>query len=362
MATVYEPWTDTEETTRQQSPKNKRSGKAPASRKRQSNQRRGKASRQPVKSAAKPVDSQPLPAKKPMFKARPESPGINWWITGWIVILHVGVLAAPFTFTWEALGLVVLLHWITGGLGVCLGYHRLFTHGSFSTYRPIRWLLGVCGVLSGEGSATDWVANHRKHHALSDKEGDPHSPHDGASWSHFFWLFPAMTNEHYGSHVRRWAPDVAKDSVLLWIGRLQLPLHFALGGALLGAGWAWGGAAMGLSFLVWGMFVRLVFVLHSTWLVNSASHMWGYTNYEAGDDSRNNWFVALLTYGEGWHNNHHAYPRMANHGHRWWEIDLTFRMLRLMQRLGLAWNVVDYKHKHREEGSNVQSTDVRKAA
>jgi stearoyl-CoA desaturase (delta-9 desaturase) len=360
MASVYEPLTDSEEPLVQ--PCSKRNSKSRSPSKRKSPGRPYQPSRSKARRnrrAAKPVVET---AAKPMFKARPDSPGINWWIAGWIGLIHLGVLAAPFTFTWEALGLVVLLHWITGGLGVCLGYHRLFTHGSFSTYRPIRWLLGALGVLSGEGSATDWVANHRKHHALSDKEGDPHSPHDGPWWSHMLWLFPAMTNEVYGAHVRRWAPDLMKDSVLLWIGRLQLPLHFALAAGLFCAGWAWGGLAMGTSFLVWGMFVRLTFVLHSTWLVNSASHMWGYTNYEAGDDSRNNWLVALLTYGEGWHNNHHAYPRMANHGHRWWEIDLTFRMLRLMQRLGLAWNVVDYKHKHRGQDSPAAKREVREAA
>ncbi|MGE3776706.1 MAG: fatty acid desaturase, partial [Pirellulaceae bacterium] len=106
------------------------------------------------------------------------------------------------------------------------------------------------------------------------------------------------------------------------------------------------GTYLAWSLVLWGMFVRLVFVLHSTWFVNSASHMWGYRNYETTDESRNNWWVALLTYGEGWHNNHHAYPRMANHGHRWWEIDLTFRTIRLMQKLGLAWGVVDYKHRN----------------
>ena len=99
------------------------------------------------------------------------------------------------------------------------------------------------------------------------------------------------------------------------------------------------------SFVVWGVFVRLVFVLHSTWFVNSASHMWGYRNYETTDDSRNNWWVALITYGEGWHNNHHAYPRMAPHGHKWWEIDVTFLTIRVMQAFGLAWDVVDYKRR-----------------
>ena len=104
---------------------------------------------------------------------------------------------------------------------------------------------------------------------------------------------------------------------------------------------------MAWSFVVWGVFVRLVFVLHSTWLVNSASHMWGYRNYPTSDDSRNNWWVALLTYGEGWHNNHHAYPRMARHGHRWWEVDATFLTIRVLRALGLAWNVVDHQHRKR---------------
>jgi stearoyl-CoA desaturase (delta-9 desaturase) len=300
--------------------------------------RKGHSPRNPKPAAA--------PTAKPLFKARPAAIGINWPIAGWLLLLHVGALAAPFTFTWQGLVLMFVLHWITGGLGVCLGYHRLLTHGSFRTFRPVRWLLGVLGVLSGEGSAVDWVANHRKHHALSDKEGDPHSPRDGAWWSHVFWIVPQMADADYHAHVRRWSPDVARDRGLLWIGRFQLPLHFVLGIGLLAVGWAFGGWSLGVSLMVWGLFVRLVFVLHSTWLVNSASHMWGYRNYESGDDSRNNWLVALFTYGEGWHNNHHAYPRMAQHGHRWWEIDLTFRVIRLLQRVGLVWDVVDYKHKH----------------
>jgi len=124
---------------------------------------------------------------------------------------------------------------------------------------------------------------------------------------------------------------------------LFLPLHIGLGVALTTLGYAIGGGEMALSLLVWGMFVRMVFVLHVTWMVNSASHMWGYRNYETTDDSRNNWLVALLAYGEGWHNNHHAYPRMAKHGHRWWEFDLTWQIIRLLRSLGLVWDVVDYR-------------------
>jgi len=268
---------------------------------------------------------------------------LNLIVTGWLVLIHAGAIFAPFVFSWEAIVLVVGLHWITGGIGICLSYHRLFTHTSFRTYRPVKWALAFIGGLAGEGPVTDWVANHRKHHALSDQEGDPHSPLDGAWWSHVFWLAVKKTPEGHKEHVQRWAPDLAKDKVLTWIGYMFLPSHFITGLILLGAGYAYGGLYYGLSFLAWGLFARLVAVLHSTWFVNSASHIWGYTNYETTDESRNNWWVALITYGEGWHNNHHAYPRMANHGHRWWEIDVTFTTIRIMQKLGLAWDVVDYK-------------------
>ena len=126
-----------------------------------------------------------------------------------------------------------------------------------------------------------------------------------------------------------------------------LPLHIVSGAFLLLGGYWLGGGSMAVSFLVWGLFVRLVFVLHATWLVNSAAHMWGYQNYQTTDNSRNNWLVALITFGEGWHNNHHAYPRMAKQGHKWWELDPTFAVIRLMQFFGLAWDVVDYKRSPR---------------
>jgi stearoyl-CoA desaturase (delta-9 desaturase) len=272
-------------------------------------------------------------------------PLVDWAVIVWLVVIHVGALAAPWTFTWQALALAVVLHWLTGGIGICLGYHRLLTHGSFSTYRPVRWLFAVVGGLAGEGSAIDWVANHRQHHALSDKPGDPHSPRDGSWWSHIFWLGWSLPSDEHQSHLAKWAPDLYRDPAMRFLGRMFLPLNVAMGLVLLATGYAWGGGAMAASFVVWGMFVRLVFVLHSTWLVNSASHMWGYRNYETTDDSRNNWWVAIVTYGEGWHNNHHAYPRMALHGHKWWEVDMTYAAIRLLKLSGLAWDVVDYKQK-----------------
>jgi stearoyl-CoA desaturase (delta-9 desaturase) len=269
--------------------------------------------------------------------------GYAWPIVIWMTVLHVGaVIALPF-FSWEALVVSLVLHWVSGSLGVCLGFHRLLTHGGFKTYPWVKALLTFAGQTAGEGSADMWVATHRKHHALSDKPGDPHSPHDGSWWSHMLWIYPFKTDEERQELLTHWAPDMAKDPVVSWVSKHFLATHFVVGFALLGLGYAYGGWSMALSMMMWGVFVRTVAVLHVTWFVNSASHMFGYRNYETTDDSRNNWWVAILAYGEGWHNNHHAYPRMAVHGHKWWEFDATWQFLRLMRVCGLAWDIVDYR-------------------
>ncbi|MEX2121835.1 MAG: fatty acid desaturase [Pirellulales bacterium] len=268
------------------------------------------------------------------------SKGLDWTNVIWIGAIHVGLLAAPFFFTFKALALMAFLHWMTGGIGVCLGYHRQLTHGSFSTYRPVRWLLAMLGGLSGEGSAITWVANHRKHHAFSDQEGDPHSPHDGGLWSHMLWFMPKFGRKYYQELHDRYAPDLARDPGMHLLHKMFLPSHLALGALLLTIGYFGWDLHTGISFVVWGMFVRLIGVLHVTWFVNSATHLWGYRNYETSDDSRNLWWVGLLAYGEGWHNNHHAFQRMARHGHRWWEIDMTYWAICVMEKLGLAWDVV----------------------
>ncbi|MCA9120483.1 MAG: acyl-CoA desaturase [Planctomycetaceae bacterium] len=269
--------------------------------------------------------------------------GRNFPVIFWLALLHVGALAAPFCFSWEGLAVCMALYWLSGSVGVCLGYHRLLTHGAFKVHKPTRWLLAFLGGLSGEGSALDWVANHRKHHAHSDHDGDPHSPHDGGLWAHMLWLGWSIKGDAFEAHVRRWAPDLGKDPVMRWIGHMFLPSHILTGLVLAGVGQWMGGPYMAASLLVWGLFVRLVIVLHVTWFVNSWSHMWGYRTYETTDDSRNNWLVALLAFGEGWHNNHHAYPRMAAQGHKWWEIDMTYWVILAMKWTGLAWDVVDYK-------------------
>ncbi len=274
--------------------------------------------------------------------------GTNWPIAVWIGIVHVLAMIAPFYFTWPAFAMCGALIFATASLGVCMGYHRLLTHRSFKTYRPVRWLLAILGGLSGEGSALTWVAQHRRHHVHSDHEGDPHSPKDGNWWSHMLWFLPDFGQKWHRDLFERYAPDIMKDRVMVWIHRMFLPSHFLLGGFLFAMGyffhfWGLGGLYGGLSMLFWGLGVRMVYVLHSTWFVNSVTHMWGYRSYDTSDNSRNLWWVSLMTFGEGWHNNHHAYQQVASQGHRWWEIDITYWVILSMEKVGLAWDIVRLK-------------------
>lgn len=266
--------------------------------------------------------------------------GIDWPTFIWIGGIHVAALFAPFYFSWSGLAICLFLYWVTGCLGVTLGYHRLLTHGSFVTSKPMRWFFAFVGGISGEGSAIVWVANHRKHHRFSDQEGDPHTPREGGFWSHMTWLFPKHSADEIKAHCKRWAPDLLNDAGAVFFHKTFLLWHFLIGGALLASGWLIDGPDMGVSWLLWGLAVRMVIVFHVTWFVNSATHIWGYRNYETTDDSRNLWWVGLLAFGEGWHNNHHKYQRSAAHGHKWWELDMTYWIILAMEKLGLAWNVV----------------------
>jgi stearoyl-CoA desaturase (delta-9 desaturase) len=268
------------------------------------------------------------------------SNGLDWPVIVWIGLVHVGALAAPFYFTWVGLIAFALLSWMSGGLGVCLGYHRLLTHSSFQTYRWVRRAFGLMGTMAGEGPPATWVAVHRKHHRFSDQQGDPHSPHDGGWWSHILWLFPRPKDPQWQEMHTKYAKDLLKDPFFRMLDKTFLLWHIGLGALLFTLGWAIWDVRTGVSLLVWGLFLRMVYVLHITWLVNSASHMWGYRNYETTDDSRNLWWVGLLAFGEGWHNNHHAFPARAAHGHRWWEFDVTWIVIRAMEKVGLVWKVV----------------------
>ncbi|HBE68150.1 MAG TPA: acyl-CoA desaturase [Planctomycetaceae bacterium] len=274
-----------------------------------------------------------------------KSENVSWLAAGWLVAMHVIALAAPWTFTWHALVAMFVMHWFCGGIGICLGYHRLLTHGGFGTYNWVRRSIAAIGCLAGEGPPLMWVSNHRLHHARSDQDGDPHSPHDGSWWSHMFWLAYRVGGSDQNEYHRKWSPDLYRDRFIRSLDYFFFPINVACAAATFGIGYLIAGWAGAVSWLIWAFALRMVLVLHATWLVNSASHMWGYRNYETRDDSRNNWWVALITYGEGWHNNHHAHPRMAKHGHKWWEFDVTYNTIRLMRAVGLAWDVVDYRNR-----------------
>ncbi len=261
----------------------------------------------------------------------------DWVVFGWIAFMHIGALAAFWTFSWKNVALAVFFWWLTGGIGICLGYHRYFTHRSFTTPKFVEYFLAVIGTLAGEAGPIAWVAAHRYHHTFSDKEQDPHSPYKpfsgakGFLWAHMGWLVGREKNLNTLEACKRYTPDMSKDRFLLWLDKFHIFPSLAVTFVLyLIGGWP---------FVVWGLFVRSVLTYHSTWLVNSAAHVWGYRTYKSGDLSTNNWWVALLTFGEGWHNNHHAFQRSARHGMAWWELDLTYRTIQLLWACGLASNI-----------------------
>ena len=260
---------------------------------------------------------------------------------GTMAMIHVVALAAPFVFTWAGLIAFAVTFAITITLGISAGYHRLLVHRGYDCPAWLRYFFSLCGVLAMQGGPLGWCATHRAHHQHSDDDDDPHSPNRGFWWGHMTWFFfsyPAVTYQE--AYWKKYAPDLCKDPVLRFMERYFVLINTLSAFALFGLGWAIGGPFTAASVVIWGFFLRIVVAWHATWLVNSAAHMWGYRNYETPDQSRNTWWVALLTSGEGWHNNHHADPRSASHGHKWWEIDPTFTMLRGLETVGLVKNLV----------------------
>jgi len=254
----------------------------------------------------------------------------DWVIIGFMVVVHAIALLGflPANFSWGAVGVAVFLHWVTGGLGITLGFHRLVTHRSFQVPKWLEYFFVLCGTLAMQGSPIEWIGMHRMHHVYSDTTPDPHDSNRGFWWSHMGWMLFDVPMQ---SEVPRYTKDIKDDPVYKFLDKYLLLPQIILGIILyLIGGW---------SFVIWGIFVRMVTVFHCTWLVNSATHMWGYQSHESDDKSRNCWWVALLTYGEGWHNNHHAYQYSARHGLQWWEVDLTWMTIRFLQMLGLATKV-----------------------
>jgi sn-1 stearoyl-lipid 9-desaturase len=263
--------------------------------------------------------------------------GINWATTTAMIIFHVGAIAALFFFSWKALFITLFLWWVSGSLGIGMGFHRLLTHRGYKTPKFIEYFLTVCGTLALEGGAINWVATHRIHHAHTDEEGDPHSPREGGWWAHMGWILTGTGQQYPDEILQRYAPDLTRDPVHVWLNRFYYVPMVVLGLILLAIG--------GWPLLLWGIFLRVTVGLHATWLVNSATHMWGSKRFETTDDSRNNWWVALLSFGEGWHNNHHAHPVASRHGIAWYEIDMNWWGIRTLELLGLATDVKKIKLK-----------------
>ncbi len=184
-----------------------------------------------------------------------------------------------------------------------------------------------------------WVSTHRVHHQLSDKEGDPHTPREGGWWAHAGWILFGEALHSQIKALSRYSPDLSRDRFHVWLSKYHW-MPITLSAILLfSLGWYWGGFVNGVAMFLWGALLRVTLGLHATWLVNSATHMWGSRRFETRDDSRNNWWVALLTGGEGWHNNHHAHPVSARHGLKWYEIDPNFWGIWILEKLGLARKV-----------------------
>jgi stearoyl-CoA desaturase (delta-9 desaturase) len=252
----------------------------------------------------------------------------KWGTAVFLVLTHTAAIAALFYWSWPAIITAVILYWVAGSLGIGMGFHRLITHRGYKVPKVVEYFLVTCGSLALEGGPLQWVATHRMHHAHTDRFGDPHTPRDGGWWAHIGWILWGTAQDHDADMLQQYAPDLLKDRYYVWLNKYYYVPLIAVGLVLLGLG--------GWQVMLWGVFLRVTLALHSTWLVNSATHMWGKRRFETGDDSRNSWWVALLTFGEGWHNNHHAHPTSARHGLRWYEIDFNWWGIRAFQLLGLA--------------------------
>lgn len=265
-------------------------------------------------------------------------------IVPFIALILAIVFLWGYGFSWSHLAMLTGMYLATG-LGITVGFHRLLTHRSFETIAPIKFLLAVLGSMAVQGPVLKWVATHRRHHQHSDHEDDPHSPHlhghgirgmfKGLCHAHLGWILkPDIPN------LSRYVGDFRKDRVIQAASKL-FPLWVLIGlliPTVIGGLWtmSWMGALLGL---IWGGLVRIFFVHHVTWSINSVCHFWGSRPFKCGDESRNNFLFGILAWGEGWHNNHHAFPTSARHGLRWWQFDLSYQVIRLLEMTRLAWNL-----------------------
>lgn len=277
---------------------------------------------------------------------------IDWVNVTVIGSFHLLALLAfmPQLLNWVAVIVAIVAARLFGLLGINIGYHRLLTHRGFACPKWLEHTLVVIAICCVEDTPSRWVAVHRRHHEKSDERPDPHSPLAGFLWAHIGWLLVKNPDLARLGIYERYARDVLRDPFYMKLERnfwqlrillIQLNAFFLAGliVGLLQTSSGTGAVPVAISFVVWGVFVRTVFVWHQTWAVNSVTHLWGYRNYATDEGSRNNMIIGFLAHGEGWHNNHHADQRSARHGHRWWEVDTTYLTIRIFEKLGLAWDI-----------------------
>jgi fatty-acid desaturase len=255
----------------------------------------------------------------------------NWITTGFMLAFHVCAIAALFMLTWKGVAIAAALYGVAGCLGIGMGYHRLLTHRGYKTPVWLEYFLTLCGTFALEGGPIAWVATHRIHHQNTDKEGDPHSPQDGGLWAHIGWIITGKAMHRNTAELLPYVPDLRKHRFHMWISEYHWLPSVVLAVIL--------AVTLGWKVMMVAMFLRAVLGLHSTWLVNSATHMWGSRRFLTTDTSTNSFWVAILTFGEGWHNNHHAAPQAARHGLAWYEIDMNWYGIAVLRALGLAWDV-----------------------
>jgi fatty-acid desaturase len=265
---------------------------------------------------------------------------VNWATAIIMGIFHVCAFAALFFWSWAHVVMFCVMYLFAINVGIGMAYHRLLTHRGYRTPKWVEYFITGCGTMALEGGPIFWVATHRVHHQNSDHEGDPHTPHDGTWWSHAGWIISGRALHSETALLGRYAPDLTRDKGHVWLSKFHwVPLTIAgflqigLGAALAPAGHRLLG---GITMMLWGTPLRVVCGLHATWLINSATHLWGKRRFDTRDDSRNNWWVAILTGGEGWHNNHHAHPVSARHGLAWYEFDINYYGIWLLSKIGLA--------------------------
>ncbi len=250
----------------------------------------------------------------------------NWIAIALVSALHVGAVWALFHFSWTNL-VGFLVFYALGVTGITVGYHRLLTHKSFQTPKAIERFFALLGITALQNGPVDWIAEHRLHHSTSDTELDPHNIHKGFWHAHMGWMFQKRPKWFVEGMHRTYAPDIMKDPFLSWIDRYSFHLVVLMGVLMVVFG--------GWHFFLWAFCLKQTLLWHVTWFVNSASHLWGYRHFKE-EQATNNWWVALLAFGEGWHNTHHAFPTSARHGLRWWELDISWIIISTLNKLGLA--------------------------